>query len=305
MGWGRQLSAPGQPGRSRSTGMPGRQQENSVCGPPGPQGPPGVPGQNGITGMPGQPGRDGMDGLPGPPGEDGMIGPPGQPSVPVQSGAPVEVELTGTPRLSASDGAPGRPGDFSSLAGSTFVRWGSHECPQVAERLYQGYAAAANPGSGRGGSTELECLILSPSWHANSATNINTPTKIFAAKFALGEFSGIFDRSADNSIVACAVCITAKALAITLPGTVDCLTGWHKEYDGYLMASSPFQNEVFFSSRNYCVDKNPDYFAGHNDANGLKLTFVQAGSCFGGLEPCNRYTENHLLACAVCSKLED
>ncbi|XP_067950051.1 short-chain collagen C4-like isoform X3 [Watersipora subatra] len=291
----------------RPTGVSGQQRGTSTRGPPGLQGPKGQPGRDGMDGTPGQPGRDGMDGRAGPPGEDGMIGPPGQRGAPGLIGAPGPSGQDGAPGRPGFDGTPGlpgRPGDSSS-SGSTFIKWGSHQCPQVADRLYRGYAAAANPGSGRGGSTELECLNLSPSWQANSVTDINTLTKLFAAKFALGDFPGIFDEAADNSIIACAVCITSKAPTITLPGTVDCLTGWHKEYDGYLMASSPFPNEVFFSSRNYCVDKNPDYFTGHNDANGMKLTFVQAGSCFGGLVPCNQYTENHLLACAVCSKLKD
>ncbi|XP_067950053.1 short-chain collagen C4-like [Watersipora subatra] len=311
MGPGRQPGYPDRPGAPRPTGMPGRERGHFVCGPPGPRGPPGLPGQDGMDGIPGQPGRDGMDGLIGQPGEDGMIGPPGQPGPPGLTGDKGERGFPGTdgapgvPGLKGAPGMPGRPGDSGSSTGSSFVQWGSHECPQNADNLYRGYAAAANPGSGRGGSTELECLNLSPEWYASSVTNINTQTKIVAAKFALGEFSGIFDEAADNSVIACAVCITTRAPAIMLPGRFNCSSGWHKEYDGYLMASSPLQDEVFFSSRNYCVDKNPAYFPGHNDANGLKLTFVQAGSCFGGLEPCNVYTENHLLACVVCSQLAD
>ncbi|XP_067950048.1 short-chain collagen C4-like [Watersipora subatra] len=308
---GRQPGSPDQPRAPEPTGIPGRHRGNFVCGPPGPRGPPGLPGQDGMDGTPGQPGRNGMDGRAGPPGEDGMIGLPGQPGAQGMTGAPGEPGLPGAPGVPGPDGPPGQPGlpgrsgDSGSSTGSSFVQWGSHECPQNADNLYRGYAAAANPGSGRGGSTELECLNLSPEWYASSVSNLNTQTKIVAAKFALGDFSGIFDEAADNSVIACAVCITTRAPAIMLPGRFNCSSGWIKEYDGYLMASSPLQDEVFFSSRNYCVDKNPDYFTGHNDANGMKLTFVQAGSCFGGLEPCNVYTENHLLACVVCSKLED
>ncbi|XP_067950055.1 short-chain collagen C4-like [Watersipora subatra] len=300
----REPPSPNRPAAPRPTVIPGQPRGLSARGPPGPQGPQGPPGRDGMDGTPGQPGQDGTDGRAGPPGENGMIGAPGQRGTPGLIGPPGPSGQEGAPGRPGFDGAPGRPGDSSS-SGSTFIKWGSHQCPQVADRLYRGYAAAANPGSGRGGSTELECLNIAPSWQADSPTDISTQTKIFAAKFDLGPFSDIIPRFADNSIIACAVCFTTKAPTITLPGTVSCLNGWHKEYDGYLMASSPFQNEVFFSSRNYCIDKNPDYYTGHNDANGLKLTFVQAGSCFGGLQPCNQYTENHLLACAVCSKLEN
>ncbi|XP_067948675.1 short-chain collagen C4-like [Watersipora subatra] len=275
---------------SRPLGAPGQRSE---AGAPGQPGEAGAPGQRGATGAPGQPGRDSPTGPPGRPGSSSPSGPKGE---------------TGTKGTKGSKGVGGRPGSASSTAtgsGSTFIRWGRTTCPQVADLVYAGYAAAANPGSGRGGSTELECLSTSPSWHANSVTSIQTPTKLFAAKFSLGRFAGILPDSADNSVITCSVCITAKAPVITLPGRVNCLSGWHKEYNGYLMATSALQNEVFFSSKNYCVDKEPDYYEGHNDSNGLKLTFLQAGGCYRGLYPCHEYTENNLIACTVCSKDSD
>jgi len=51
------------------------------------------------------------------------------------------------------------------------------------------------------------------------------------------------------------------------------------------------------------VDNNPDFYTGHNDAHGLKLTFVQAGHCYNNELPCRDYTRENILGCTVCSKL--
>ncbi|XP_067949037.1 uncharacterized protein [Watersipora subatra] len=187
--------------------------------------------------------------------------------------------------------------------GLIFTRWGRVVCPQTATLVYSGYAAAANPVLGMGGSTELECLSTYPSWHANSPTSLQTSTKIFAAKFSLGSHTGIFHQAADNSVITCAVCLSNNSPVVTIPGRVDCPSTWLREYNGYMMSTPGLTNQMFFSSRNYCVDRSPDYYTGHNNNKGLKLTFLQAGSCYQNRHPCKNYRENHRLACVVCSKV--
>ncbi|XP_067949079.1 uncharacterized protein [Watersipora subatra] len=199
-----------------------------------------------------------------------------------------------------------RSGQTTSGGGSSsFVRWGKVNCPQVATLAYAGYAAAANPWYGMGGSTELECLSTSPSWYNNSPTAIETSSKLFAAKLDLGLHTEIFDSAAHQSVLTCAVCVTNKSPVITIPGRVDCLSGWHREYNGYMMTTSGVRYEMYFSSRNYCVDMSPDYYTGHEDSNGLKLTFLQAGNCYNNRSPCHSYIENNLMPCTVCSKYSD
>ncbi|XP_067948289.1 uncharacterized protein [Watersipora subatra] len=195
------------------------------------------------------------------------------------------------------------PSGQSTGPQSTFIRWGRVECPQTSTRIYAGYVGSAHMSRHMGGSSELECLPMFPSWHSNSATNIQTSTKIFAAKFFLGSHHGIFSSSADNSVITCAVCLSRYSPVITMPGRVNCPNSWLREYNGYMMSTPGVRHEMVFSSRNYCVDKNADYYTGHNDNKGLKLTFLQAGSCYQNMHPCNRYTENHRLACVVCSKV--
>ncbi|XP_067950047.1 short-chain collagen C4-like [Watersipora subatra] len=257
--------------------------------------------------QPGQPGRDRPPGQPGSDGQPGQAGNNSQLGDTGTSGREGPEGLLPSGKRESTASSRGRPGSSNGSGGigSTFVRWGKVTCPQVSTLLYSGYAAAANPWYGMGGSTELECLSTTPSWHGNATTTVQTSTKLFAAKFSLGSFHGIFDTAADNSVITCAVCLTTKAPVITLPGRVECLNGWHKEYNGYLMATSAVRYEIFFSSRNYCIDRNPDYYTGHNDTMGMKLTFLQAGGCYGGLYPCHSYTENNILACTVCSQHPD
>ena len=49
-----------------------------------------------------------------------------------------------------------------------------------------GYASAAYPWYGMGGSSELECLPTAPTWTNNAQTNTDSSTKMFPAKFFLG-----------------------------------------------------------------------------------------------------------------------
>ena len=49
-----------------------------------------------------------------------------------------------------------------------------------------GYAAAAYPLKGYGGSTELQCLPLTPEWHNNKATSPAAKTLLAAVKFSTG-----------------------------------------------------------------------------------------------------------------------
>lgn len=46
-----------------------------------------------------------------------------------------------------------------------------------------GYAAAANPFHGYGGSTELECLHQAPNWFGNSPTATSTNVKMLPVKY--------------------------------------------------------------------------------------------------------------------------
>ena len=52
--------------------------------------------------------------------------------------------------------------------------------------FYAGYAAAAYPLKGYGGSTELQCLPLTPEWHNNKATSPAAKTLLAAVKFSTG-----------------------------------------------------------------------------------------------------------------------
>ena len=67
-----------------------------------------------------------------------------------------------------------------------------------------------------------------------------------------------------------------------------------------LYAGKP--GEFYYSSKNYCVDKDPDTQPGHSSAIGQKVTFVQAGTCYNNNRPCNQYTRGNRIACTVCTK---
>ena len=82
-----------------------------------------------------------------------------------------------------------------------------------------------------------------------------------------------------------------------MPARNDCLSGWTKEYHGYLMTSQYTRRH---SSEFICVDGNPEYVRGSKQNKDGALLYSVEGRC--GSLPCPPYVEGRELTCAVCTK---
>jgi hypothetical protein len=103
--------------------------------------------------------------------------------------------------------------------------------------------------------------------------------------------------NSDDEDVPCALCRTAHATTIMIPGTNVCNNGWNRQYYGYLASGN---HNHAAASYFVCVDVNPEYrISGMGDQDG-KLFYGVLAKC--GSLPCPPYINNHPLTCVVCSK---
>ncbi len=95
----------------------------------------------------------------------------------------------------------------------------------------------------------------------------------------------------------CAVChIPDKLSVIMIPAKYTCLSGWTREYYGYLMSEHVNNNRSTYE----CVDISMESIPGsQNDVSGGHFNHVEAHCNGMACPPYNNYKE---LSCVVCSK---
>ena len=100
-----------------------------------------------------------------------------------------------------------------------------------------------------------------------------------------------------NHNVPCAVCQSERSNVLMIPAKNKCLPGWHREYNGVLVAAYHGHkgNKMF-----ECLDHDPEADqAGYRDEDGALMYHTQ-GYC--GSLPCPPYEEGKPLTCVVCTK---
>ena len=178
-------------------------------------------------------------------------------------------------------------------ATSTFVRWGSSQCPSTAELVYSGFVGGSHVYNSAGSSTSVLCLPLNPVLLTRSL-----PPHI--AELGASEYQtyNVFDQHHNRDPV-CAVCRTRRPTTVMLPATNVCEDGWTLEYSGYLMGSS---TQYAAGHQSVCMDSSLEENAGsaaNTNAVLFYFTFTQCSST--GL-PCPPYEDRRLVTCCVCSK---
>lgn len=82
-----------------------------------------------------------------------------------------------------------------------------------------------------------------------------------------------------------------------IPGRRECMIGWTKEYEGYLM-TGPMGSRS--QHRYVCVDNMPEVdFKGYKREGGAVFDHVRV-MC--GSLPCPMYIQGRELTCVVCTK---
>ena len=184
-------------------------------------------------------------------------------------------------------------GIVSQLGGGTrssFVRWGSDSCPDVAGTtlLYSGVVGGSAFFT-RGGGHNPVCMPMDPEVDA-VATEPGTQThsRIWGAEYATPPW---------DQNVPCAVCsVTIGAEVMMVPARNSCPSGWTMEYDGYLMSEGPNN----FRSSFVCVDRSTGIVPGtsqHADAMDFFLCRADCPSL-----QCPPFSDTSVIGCAVCSK---
>ena len=114
---------------------------------------------------------------------------------------------------------------------------------------------------------------------------------------------GIFSDEVQAKRAVCTQCYTPGRTAVTMiPAKTECPSGWHREYNGYLMSSGYWHKHP---TTYICVDADPQYADTQYPQWGGGLAFVAADcETWGSIEECGDggYVEDRQLACVICSK---
>ena len=168
----------------------------------------------------------------------------------------------------------------------TYIRWGNTTCPYGSNTIYQGTAVGGQY-KHKGSPSNLMCLPPNPMHYSS---NPGGNTWVYAVEYRT---SGNLNH-ANNRNMPCALCeATGRGDKIMIPSHYVCPDGWHKEYNGYIMAGYYTQEG---SSMHYCVDGNLEQIIGSGDAEDVHLLYTVRA--YGPHVPKDGYP----LTCVVCTK---
>ena len=201
--------------------------------------------------------------------------------------AHAKITITNEQGMNFSNGILSQLGDITR---STYIRWGSSSCPDVAGTtlIYSG-VVGGSAFFDRGGGHNQVCMPLDPELDGVlTEPGLQGRSRIYGS-----EYTG--DLNDHN--VPCAVCsVTIGAEVIMIPARNSCPSSWTLEYDGYLMSESPNNRRSSF----ICVDRSREIVPGfdaHADATDLFYCRVDCPNLF-----CPPYDDTMTIGCAVCSK---
>ena len=310
------VGLPGREGRQGAPGVKGEEGPPGSTGAAGPMGPPGPPGTSGESGLQGPPGLNGSQGEQGPLGAKGEVGPPGptgangapgEPGAPGEKGMKGDEGAQGPMGANGAQGSPGAKGEVgpqgpkgetgsagqNEAGGSIYTRWGRTTCDATGTELVYAGIAAGTPYRHAGGGANLLCLPNNPVYESFSPGTQDSarvgPVEAHPS-VALGDLG--FNENAP-----CAVCRTTRPTTMMIPATINCPSGWTREYYGYLMTSTRESTRGSF----ICMDRSAQEIpgSGGHTEEAHDLWNVEA---YCGIIPCPPYNDYQELTCAVCSK---
>lgn len=185
-----------------------------------------------------------------------------------------------------------------NVGGALYTRWGRTNCSSGAQLVYEGIVGGGWFEHGGSAASPL-CLTRKPKWN-NYLDGFQSTAFIYGAEYQTTANSFLtknVDQLTDANIP-CAVCMSnVRRSSLMIPGTNECLSGWHLEYQGYLMAGAHNHGSA---TEYICVDEAPESAeSGYRDENGKVFHVVEA-SC--GSLPCPEYVQGREMTCAVCTK---
>ena len=127
----------------------------------------------------------------------------------------------------------------------TYIRWGNKTCPYGANTIYQGVALGGHYGY-KGSAANMMC---SPYDAILYSKHQNGGIGAYGVEYrVIG-----FHNHANCRNMPCALCeVTRRGGKIMIPSRYVCPDGWHKEYNGYIMAGN---DGNIGGSMYYCIDE--------------------------------------------------
>ena len=168
----------------------------------------------------------------------------------------------------------------------TYIRWGNTTCPYGANTIYKGIAVGGNYNH-VGAPSNLMCLPHNPMHYSNGqrGNGIAYPVEY--------RVSGPINH-ADSRNMPCSLCeATGRDDKIMIPSHYVCPDGWHKEYNGYIMAGHHGHKG---GSMYYCIDENLEQVPGSGNSDTIQLFYTVQVT--GSYAPSDGYA----LSCVVCTK---
>ena len=168
----------------------------------------------------------------------------------------------------------------------TYIRWGNTTCPYGANTIYKGTAVGGYFGH-KGAPSNMLCLPPDPMHYSN---NQGGSVLAYAVEY---QTSGPINH-VDKGNMPCSLCeATGRGDKMMIPSHYVCPDGWHKEYNGYIMAGHYNQEG---SSMYYCIDENLEQIKGTgSDQSSYDLYTVHVTGS-------NVPRDGYALSCVVCTK---
>ena len=173
----------------------------------------------------------------------------------------------------------------------TYIRWGNSTCPYGADTIYSGVMAGSHQDH-QGAAVNPLCLPPDPQY-LQYQPGYQGYAYLFGAEYETYSPSPL-DHSLNRN-APCALCqVYGRTNKIMIPSHYECLSGWRREYYGYLMTGHRNHKA---STQYTCVDKSLEQIPGSGaNTNGYTIYTVEA-HCDHHI-PCS----DKELTCVVCTK---
>ena len=168
----------------------------------------------------------------------------------------------------------------------TYIRWGNTTCPYGANTIYKGVAVGGRYNY-KGAASNMMCL---PPTYMRYSNNQGGEIPVDAVEYRVyGAINHALFRN-----MPCSLCeATGRGDKIMIPSHYVCPDGWHKEYNGYIMAGHYNQEG---GSMYECIDEHLEQVTG--TGSGEASHFLYTVYATGTRVPSDGYA----LSCVVCTK---
>ena len=169
----------------------------------------------------------------------------------------------------------------------TYIRWGNTTCPYGANTIYKGVAVG---GRYNQATSPSNLMCLPPTWMTYS-NDQGGHDPVYAVEYHV---SGPINHALYRNMP-CALCeATGRGDKIMIPSHYVCPDGWHKEYNGYIMAA---HDGHAGGSMYNCIDEHLEQITGSGSSENVHHLYTVYAT-----GPHVPHNSSYSLSCVVCTK---